>query len=170
MMNGCMSENPSAWYVIQTKPRQEFRALEQLLNQHYNCFLPTLKVDKVQRGKIATSIKPLFSRYLFIQLDTVRSNWSAIRSTRGVTNLVAFGGTFATLPDDCVAALRHAPLTLHQRLFEPGERIAISSGPFIGLEGIYQMVDGDARALVLLELISQPRKISLALDILRKAD
>jgi transcriptional antiterminator RfaH len=53
-------------------------------------------------------------------------------------------------------------------MFEPGERIVITSGPFIGLEGIYQMADGEARALILLELMSKSQKLSLAADVLRK--
>ncbi len=168
MRDGSLPGSRTAWYVIQTKSRQEFRALEQLQNQHFHCFLPTLKIDEVRRGKLATCVKPLFSRYLFIELDSVTSNWHALRSTRGVSNLVAFGGVFATLPGACIAALRNVPVPLHERLFEPGERVAIKSGPFAGFDGVYQMADGEARALVLLELMSSPHKLSFAIEILSK--
>jgi transcriptional antiterminator RfaH len=159
----------TAWYVVQTKPRQESRALEQLQNQGYTCFLPTLKIEKVRRGELGLCAEPLFARYLFIQLDTVTSNWSPIRSTRGVSNLVAFGGRFPTLPDAWVEALQSAPQVIHQRLFEPGERVTVTSGPFAGLEGIYQMADGEARAMVLIELMSKPQRLTFAADLLRKA-
>jgi len=168
-MNSVVSSNPTSWYLVQTKPRQEFRALEQLQNQSYTCFLPTLSKERLYRGKVAPCVEPLFPRYLFIQLDTVTGDWGPIRSTRGVSNLVEFGGRFATLPDTCMVALKNAPPELHQRLFEPGERVAITSGPFVGLEGIYQMPDGQARALVLLELMSQQQKLLFAVDHLRKA-
>ena len=36
--------------------------------------------------------EPLFSRYLFIKLDITNTNWTSIRSTRGVTKFVEFGG------------------------------------------------------------------------------
>jgi transcriptional antiterminator RfaH len=157
------------WYVVQTKPRQEVRALEQLQNQGFTCFLPTLQKEQIRRGKLTTCVEPLFARYLFIQLDTVTSNWSPIRSTRGVSNLVAFGGRFATLSDACVDALQSVPKDLQQRLFEPGERVAITSGPFAGLEGIYQVADGEARAMVLVDLMSQSHKLAFGVEVLRKA-
>jgi transcriptional antiterminator RfaH len=159
----------AAWHLVQTKSRQEFRALRHLENQGFACFLPTLLVEKVARGRAETCIEPLFSRYLFIRLAPDNSNWSAIRSTRGVSKLVALGGRFCTLPDVCLEALRTVQHDAPQRLFEPGERVAITHGPFAGLEGIYQLPDGEARALVLIELMNQPQKLKFAIDVLRKA-
>lgn len=166
--------NPSdaaavSWHVVQTKPKQEFRALEHLQNQGFTCFLPTLKTERIIRGKVDTCVEPLFSRYLFVRLSATSGNWSPIRSTRGVSKLVAFGGRFATLPDACVDALQGVQQMNPQRLFEPGERVAITSGPFAGLEGIYQLPDGEARALVLIDLMNQPQKLRLAVESLRKA-
>ncbi|WP_460840255.1 transcription/translation regulatory transformer protein RfaH [Noviherbaspirillum agri] len=154
---------------MQTKPRQEFRALEHLQNQGFNCFLPTLKTERIIRGKVDTGVEPLFSRYLFVRLSQASGNWSPIRSTRGVSKLVAFGGRFAMLPDACVEALRGMQQMSPQKLFAPGERVAITSGPFAGLEGIYQLPDGEARALVLIDLMNQPQKLRLAVELLRKA-
>lgn len=157
------------WYVVQTKPRQEFRALEQLTNQRYTCFLPTLNVEKIRRKKREVVIEPLFSRYLFIQLDEVASNWSPLRSTRGVSRLIEFGGRFATVSDTVIEALLNKPQLDIAPLFETGTKIIIDSGPFAGLEGIYEMADGEARAFVLIEVISQPQKLSFGLDRLRRA-
>lgn len=168
-MTGVDHLKDAAWYLLQTKPRQEFRALQQLQNQGYSCFLPTLQVEKFVRGKVEACIEPLFSRYLFIRLDTTNCNWSPIRSTRGVSKMVSFGGRFATLPDDYLDALRRTQCDEPQPLFEPGARVTITNGPLAGLEGIYQLPDGEARALVLIELMNQPQKLKLAVDTLRKA-
>lgn len=165
-----ISNSGPSWYVVQTKPKQEFRALEQLENQGYTCFLPTLKVEKVRRGKRETVSDPLFSRYLFIRLNTIASNWAPLRSTRGVSKLIEFGGQFATVPYSVVDALRTWSVLPPMKVFEEGEAVGITSGPFKGLEGIYQMADGEARAIVLIELISQPQKLSFPLDVLRKVE
>jgi transcriptional antiterminator RfaH len=66
-------------------------------------------------------------------------------------------------------ALRQAPQAPCRPVFEPGERIAIKSGPFAGLEGLYQLSEGDARAMVLIELMNQPQKLMFAVEMLRKA-
>lgn len=160
--------NRRNWYVVQTKSKQEFRALEHLQNQHYDCFLPTLQTRRICQGKPATRAEPLFSRYLFICLDPSAANWNAIRSTRGVSNLVSFGARFATLPETYVTALQSVPSSPPRNLFEPGEQVAIADGPFAGLEGLYELPDGEARAFVLIELMRQPQRLSLALKALRK--
>ena len=168
MNNPILPERP-AWHLLQTKPRQEFRALQQLQNQGYTCFLPTLQIEKLVRGKPETCTEPLFSRYLFIELSAETRNWAPIRSTRGVSKLVTFGNRFATLPDACIEALQSVPGQAPLRLFEPGERVTIIQGPFAGLEGIYQLTDGEARAMVLINLMNQPQKLKFAVDALRKA-
>ncbi|MGH8808953.1 MAG: transcription/translation regulatory transformer protein RfaH [Noviherbaspirillum sp.] len=168
-MIASVAPEQASWFLVQTKPRQEFRALQQLENQSYTCFLPTLQMERLVRGKLETAIEPLFTRYLFIRLDSAASRWAPIRSTRGVSKLVAIGGRYATLPDACVAALRQVPEEAPRRLFDPGDRVAITRGPFAGLEGIYQLPDGEARALVLIELMNQPQKLKFAVEMLRKA-
>lgn len=168
-MNASFPIVEASWYVVYTKPKQEFRALEQLANQGYACYLPTLEVERVCRAKRKTCVEPLFSRYLFVRLDVGTSNWTAVRSTRGVTDLLKFGGRFATLSDDCIAALRMAPQVRLRDMFAPGQLVAVTSGPFAGFEGIYQTSDGDARALIMIELMNQPQKLSFAMEKLRKA-
>lgn len=157
------------WYVVQTKPRQESRALEQLQNQNYDCYLPTLQVTKLCRGKRIAVVEPLFSRYLFIRLNSANSAWSPIRNTRGVSGMVAFGERFATLPDDYVNALKTMPPSASVNLPAPGDRVTITAGPFAGLQGLYQLPDGESRAFVLIELMRQPQKISLPFDVLSQA-
>jgi transcriptional antiterminator RfaH len=167
-MTESASSTSATWHLVQTKPRQEFRALEQLENQQYTCFLPILKVEKMRRGRPEIINEPLFSRYLFIRLDAMSTNWSRLRSTRGVSKLVAIGGSFATISDSLVGGLRHAGTLDPTPLFEAGEKVAIKSGPLSGLEGVFQISDGAARALVLIELVSQPQRLVFELATLRK--
>lgn len=162
-------QKDACWYVVYTKRRQEFRALEQLQNQEYTCYLPTLEMQRIYRGKSETTIEPLFARYLFIQLNSVIINWTRVCSTRGVTRLVTFGSQPAMLPGEFVDALKRVPHIARHELFQPGERVAINSGPFAGHEGVYQAPHGEARALILVELMSQPRKLKLAVEMLSKA-
>lgn len=167
-MSDSISRGATSWYLVQSKPRQEFRALSNLENQRYSCFLPTLKIEKVRRGRSEIVLEPLFSRYLFIQLDTVSSNWGRLHSTRGVAKLVAFGGRFATISESVIGGLRQARLPIAAPLFEAGDKVAIKSGAFTGIEGIFHMSDGKARACVLIELISRPQILTFELDVLRK--
>lgn len=155
------------WYLVHTKPRQEQVALENLQNQAYPCFLPQIRVEKVQRGKLRLVDEPLFPRYLFVQLDTALESrsWTPIHSTKGVTRLVRFGMQPAKVDAGIIDFLRVQVDLVNaepQRLFQPGDRVRVADGPFAGLEGVFQMRDGEMRAMVLIELLSRP--VSLPID------
>ena len=157
----------TAWYVVHTKPRQETRALENLQNQGFTCFLPTMQVQKLRNQKVQTITEPMFSRYLFIQLDDQTQNWGPIRSTLGVSKLVSFGPQPAKVPPEFVAFLQEAPPETLERMFAPGDTVQVAAGPLQGLEGKYITHDGETRAFVLIELLGQPQKLRMEMEMLR---
>ena len=148
------------WYAIHSKPRQEERALENLERQGFEAWLPMLTVEKVRRGKLAKVVEPMFSRYLFIRLDTEQTNWSPIRSTLGVSKLVSFGNRPAVIEDALIQALRQLPEREPERLFQPGQTVKFVDGPLRGLEGIYEQADGELRAMVLVDLLSKHHRVT----------
>ena len=172
-----MADHPSSisWYVIHTKPRQEQRALTNLLQQGYQCYLPMITLEKLSRGRLNLVQEPLFPRYLFICLDNSRhgQNWAPIRSTIGVSGLVTFGSTPAKIDAGLIELLynQQAVLTAApERLFHEGELLLVADGPFAGLEAIYQMQSGDNRAMVLIELMGKSAQMQIAPASLRKVD
>ena len=52
-------------------------------------------------------------------------------------------------------------------MMNPGDEVQFVDGPLKGLRGIYQQHDGEARAMVLIELLSQPQTIQTELQALR---
>ena len=156
--------NNTAWYVVHTKPRQEARALENLQNQGFNCFLPTMQVQKLRNQRVQTVTEPMFSRYLFIQLDDTTQNWGPIRSTLGVSKLVSFGPQPSKVPPEFIAFLKEAPPEALERMFAPGDSVQVARGPLRGLEGKYMAHDGEARAFVLVHLLGQPQQISMTIE------
>jgi transcriptional antiterminator RfaH len=157
------------WFVVHTKPRQEQRALENLQRQGFAAWLPLLSVEKFRRGRLEQVVEPMFSRYLFIQLDKVNSNWSPIRSTMGVSKLVTFGNQPAAVPPEIVDALRSAPAQDATRFFSSGDAVRFVDGPLHGLEGLFQAPDGEARAMIFINLLSRPQVVSVELNQLAPA-
>lgn len=161
------------WYLVHTKPRQESCALDNLQRQGHVCYLPTLPSEKLRRGVLTVADEPLFPRYLFIRLGQGGSapSWAPIRSTKGVSRLVSFGLEPAKVSDSLVEALRVHEASAQaepERLFKPGERVCLTQAPFAGIEGIYQMADGEHRVMVLIELLSRPVRLRVAPGTLRK--
>lgn len=164
------------WYVIHTKVRQEFRALENLQAQGFEVFLPTCQVQKKQQGKIKLATEPLFSRYLFIRLSDISSNWFPIRSTRGVSQILRFGVSIdpVFLPDSIVDCLKQRcgkEEPLHE-LFKKGEVLEITHGPFRGFTGFFEKLqtlpDGLSRALLLVEVLGSIQRLQIELPQIKK--
>lgn len=161
------------WYLVHTKPRQEKCALENLERQGFPCYLPTFSAERLRRGALVAANEVLFPRYLFIRLGLGVStqSWAPIRSTRGVSRLVNFGSEPAKVSDSLIEALRTQELVLqgmHEPLFKPGERVRLTEAPFADVEGIYQMTDGERRAMVLIEMLSKQVRVQVAPASLRK--
>jgi transcriptional antiterminator RfaH len=114
----------------------------------------------MRRGKLVNLIKPLFLRYLFVQLDQSlhARSWGFIRSTLGVNHLVKFGSEAVGIQHQLIDTLKsyeaHHKRSVNQ-LFKPGQKVLITKGPFTGIEAVYQITDGQARVIVLIELLSK---------------
>jgi len=161
------------WYLVHTKPRQEACALQNLEQQGYDCYLPLLASEKLIKGAVTKLAEPLFPRYLFIRLDTSDSakSWSPIRSTRGVSKLVSFGNQPAKVSDELVDLIRARETSgeiAEKRLFNLGESIRVVDGPFAGIEGILQSIDGTQRVMILIELMSKPVRMAISPNSIRK--
>jgi transcriptional antiterminator RfaH len=164
----------SNWFLIHTKIRQERVALENLERQGFECFLPLIRAEKLRRGALQIVQEVLFPRYLFIRLGTGlgSQSWAPIRSTLGVSRLVTFGQIPAKIDDDLVAAMQSQSKASEVvlRHFEPGEQVVVADGPFVGVEAIYQMADGEGRVMVLLNILSKQVKMSVSPTSIRKVN
>jgi transcriptional antiterminator RfaH len=155
------------WYLVQSKPRNEMRALENLVRQGYETYLPLMEVERLQRGKLLKKMEPLFPRYLFLHLEEGNDNWGPIRSTMGVAGLVRFGQAYAVVSDEVLDAVRERTQDVKKTLFESGDSIRVVSGPLLGLEGVFEITDGAQRSFVLLEFMQKQQRVSVSTADLR---
>ena len=176
----------ASWLLIQVKPRQETRALANLENQGATCYCPQIEVEKMVRGKRLKVTEPLFPGYLFLSTKACDSddacmssgdlNYTSIRSSRGVSKIVSFGGEPVSVSQSLIDQLRARETfsalpgkgVLAQNLPLAGEKVEILEGAFKGLEGIYSHADGQKRAVVLITLLSQQAPASLNNHTIRK--
>jgi len=157
------------WYVIYTKPREDARAQQHLANQGYDTFRPMLKHHVLTKGGQKTIVESLFPRYVFIELDQEASNWSRLRSTRGVSSLVSFNQRPAVVDESFVTQLKHQlndDCVLDQtkeqpRLFNAGDAVDICSGSFGGLQAIVKAQTSEERVVVLLNMLGSQQTISV---------
>lgn len=161
------------WYVIHTKPRQESRAFTNLSSQGYECYLPKLTKQKLHNGVITHAQEPLFPRYLFIHLNENQSgkSWMPIRSTLGVSRLITFGDEPARVESSVLDLLKQQAIQVQmmpEKIYASGERVRITQGAFAGIEAIFEMDDGESRAMVLIEMLTKPTRLKLPVADLAK--
>jgi transcriptional antiterminator RfaH len=147
----------SHWHLIYTKPQQEKVALDNLTHQKFQCYLPLINKEKILRGKKILSKEPMFPRYLFVRLSNDgQQNWSPIRSSKGVSHLVNFGGLAATLDDEMMDNLQQKiDKALVVKVFSIGDKVEILKGPFKGMEAIFNTYKGEERAMLLLNFMAK---------------
>ena len=158
-----------AWYLVQSKPRNEARALENLVRQGYETYLPLMEVERLQRGKLLKKMEPLFPRYLFLHLEEGNDKWGPIRSTLGVAGLVRVGQAYAVVSNEVISAVRERTQDIKKTLFESGDTIRVVSGPLLGLEGVFEIADGEQRSFVLLEFMQKQQRVLVSTADLRAA-
>ena len=80
------------WFLLQTKSRQESRAVENLQRQGVVSFCPMIRVEKVSRGNRIVKQEALFPGYLFVNFNQTSVSATTVRSTRGVSHFVTCAG------------------------------------------------------------------------------
>lgn len=162
------------WFLLQTKSREELRAAENLARQEVESFCPMIRVEKIVRGKIAEAVEVLFPGYLFIQLGESSVSATSIRSTRGVSHFVSSGGRPVKVPADLIDQLQRRIAKQQDQVMsslpKAGEKMNIVDGPFRGLDAVFHQPDGNNRALVLVTMLNQQVKASIAFSSLSVAN
>ena len=159
------------WFLVQTKPQQESRALENLQQQGVNAFCPRVLVEKLSKGKRKVSKEVLFPNYLFVEIDQEAVSALSINYTRGVNRIVSFGNNPSQVPDQLILQLKERidlSESMITELPKKGENLEVLDGPFRGLNAIFSQIDGDSRALVLITILSQKVKAVLPLSSLAR--
>ena len=170
-MSSLIKHNPKKninWYLLQTKYNQEKRAAEELKRQNITVFLPFYRCEKIIRGKRVTREEPLFKRYVFAYLDIEITNWTSVRSTRGISNVVSFGDGPAIVDESIVKNLKNEDLSLKESYFKSGEKIRVIKGSLNGLSAIFQNEDGASRSYILLDFMRQNQLISVENKLIKK--
>ena len=157
----------SRWFLVQTQPHSERKAVEHLARQGFETYLPRYLKRRRHARRTETVAMPLFPRYLFVSVDMMTQRWLSIRSTIGVSSLVCWGDTPAQVPDAIVHSLRDREVAgmvaLDQRpRFAPGERVRITDGVFANCLGLFEGLSDQARVAVLLDLLG--RKVRVKID------
>jgi transcriptional antiterminator RfaH len=153
------------WYVVHTQPQNETRAEINLRRQGFTTYLPRYLRTRRHARRTETVARPLFPRYIFVDLNLARDRWRAIQSTFGVSNLVFAGDTPLPMPDGIVDQIRlreggdgFVTLGLPAGI-GPGSRVRLMDGVFADSKGVLERIADNRRVAILLELLGREVRV-----------
>ena len=137
------------WYVVHTKTGYEDRvkiALERLIKQKAKedlisqIMIPTEKVSEVKGGKKRILQRKFFPGYILIEMELTDDTWHVIKRTAGVSGFIKSGSRPVPLREEEVKAILKRAESAKEKpmpkvMFEKGEGIRVTNGPFMNFTG-----------------------------------
>jgi transcriptional antiterminator RfaH len=163
-----MSQTCDQWYVVQTQPNAEQRAISNLARQGFVTYLPRYLKRRRHARKTEVVSAPLFPRYVFVAIDMAARQWRSIQSTFGVSRLVCNGESPAAVSGWVVDQLKGREdasgyvQLLPTAKFAHGDKVRIVEGVFNECLGLFEDMTDRERVVVLLDLLG--RKVRVVLD------
>jgi transcription antitermination factor NusG len=126
------------WYAVYTRHQHEKKVAESFAGNGIEVFLPLYETVRRWKDRDKHLLLPLFSCYVFLRVAIQRR--ADILSTPGVHSFVMTGNQLASISHLEIEALRRASesrLRIEPHPFvNVGDRVRITSGPLLGIEGI----------------------------------
>jgi len=141
------------WYVVQTLSGQERKVktslenriqVEELGDVISEVVLPTESVSEVRGGKKKITTRLYYPGYLLIHMEVNDETWHFVRGTSGVLKFL--GDKDPTpMPDEEVEEILASLLEKKEKikpkvLFEVGETVKVTEGPFVNFSGVIDEV------------------------------
>lgn len=162
-----IQDNMPLWYCIKTRPRQERVAKRGLqIELNIDVFCPLLRFERARRSGRVRVIEAMFPGYIFAKF-LYNTHHRRVATTKGVSNLVAFGGFPAVVPEEVIQDLK-AILTVGEIAevspeVQVGKEVRILEGPFRGIRALVtQVMPAQSRVKILLELLGMEREVEVS--------
>jgi transcription termination/antitermination protein NusG len=145
------------WHAIHIRHQHEKTVADVLTRERFEIFLPLYSTVRPWKDRMKHLWLPLFPCYAFFRGGLDRK--LQIVQTPGVHGIVGTAGRAAVIPEEEIAAIRRA---VDGRLkVEPypylkaGDRVRITAGPLLGIEGILIRKQDLARIVLSIEMLGR---------------
>jgi transcriptional antiterminator NusG len=156
------SKNKKSWYVVQAFSGEELR-VKQLLENRINEYrlndkfgeimVPTEEVFEMRSGKKRRSERKFFPGYVLVNMDMDEQTWHLVKNTPRVLGFI--GGTSdkpaAISEKEAMSILDQVKAGIDKPkpkvLFESGEIIRVTEGPFADFNGTVEEVNYEKHRL-----------------------
>ncbi len=150
-----------SWYIIHTYSGFEKKVAETLKSriqasglesQFGEIMVPTEDVIEMRGGKKVVTPKLFYPGYVLVEMDLNDDTWHLVRSTPRVTGFVGSGQKPSPLTGEEVDRIVHrvevaAEHPKPKLMFDKGENVKITDGPFKDFTGVVDEINDDRSTL-----------------------
>ena len=159
-------DHGSRWFAVWTRSRQE-KVVAATLNRsgipHYLPLKSELRKWSDRKQMVET---PLFSGYLFVNINVMTSSRPQVLKVPGVGALVGNQMGPLPIPDQQIEDIRKVLTAGVECSVEPllkeGDRVRVMHGALAGIEGTLVRTQSASRLLVSIEMIRQSLSVSVS--------
>lgn len=161
------------WFAVRTHRKREMQATTVLTHLGIESYFPQIAAWKRPKQQRVPQ-EALFPGYVFARVDIAGNQWVMARSAPGVAYFLGAANAPVSIPEELIDAIKdRAEAQSRERRqprFMPGDHVRIESGPFHGLEAVFDgTLNGTGRVRVLLTLLNRLTSVDLAVEYLRPA-
>ena len=155
-----------AWFCLRTQPKHEHIAAAYLRRElEVEVYLPRIRFRRSTQKGPAWFTEALFPNYLFARFD-LAACFRRVHHARGVRGIVHFSGSWPTIPERDIDALRKAipegEVCVLGAEVAVGDEVEISGGVFHGLRAVVtRVLPARQRVAVLLEFLGRQTSVEL---------
>ena len=149
------------WYIIHVYSGSEKRVKEaieeQMETKNMSSFIeeilvPTEEIFEIRKGAKVKTEKKFFPGYILIKMNMTDESWHFIKSQPKVTNFLGTKGKPSSLSDKEAKRLieqitERVESPRSNVIFEIGEEVRVSDGPFQSFNGLVEEIDEDKSRL-----------------------
>ena len=162
----------ACWYALYLRSRYEKHAHQLLLGDGVESFLPLIEEVHTWSDRKKKVEEPLFRGYLFVKTDL--KNRVSILQTDGVVQFVRIGAKPSPIPDEQINWVKilvgHPDRVVRESYMSESQRVRVSAGPFIGLQGYVLKVKSSTRVVVSLDAIAQSVSVDIEPELLERLE
>jgi transcription antitermination factor NusG len=165
-VNSGLTQDQSAWFAIQTRPRYEKKISAELQEKGVKAFLPLCSAKHQWSDRRREVHLPIFPGYVFVRIVPVAYARVSVLRTNGVISFVGVRNMGIPIPDSEIEAIQ----TVFEQgvAFEPypylkvGQQVAIRGGCLDGVSGVLMARNGDRSLIISVNLIQ--RSIAMRIE------
>ncbi|MDD5557540.1 MAG: transcription termination/antitermination protein NusG [bacterium] len=163
------------WFVVHTLSGQEYRVKEmiesrakshEMEDKIFQVLIPSEKVAEVKAGKKTITARKFFPGYLLVEMIRTDDSYYLVRQTPGVIGFIGAGSPIPLREHEVSDVLSQIEVKRERVkpkvLFEVGETVKVTDGPFVNFNGVIDEVNPDRGKLkVLVSIFGRSTPVEL---------